>query len=88
MTPSTQMPVSMRALLQRINRKLAHGEVVLKKTRGQHARTQFGAYYVLHWRSNHVRHWHVDPEAWGRELGVLAAWEGLKKDTEGRRNDQ
>jgi hypothetical protein len=59
---------------------LAHEEEVLKKTRGQQARSNFGDYYVLHWRSNHVRHGHVDPEAWGRELGVLAAWEVVDKE--------
>ena len=77
-----KVPVSLRALQQRINRKLAHGEEVLKKARGASARAQLGDYYVLHWRSNHVRSWHVDPAVWGRELGVLKAWETLSEERE------
>ena len=77
---ASKVPVSLRALHQRINRKLAPQEEVLKKARGVYARAQFGNYYVLHWRSNHVRHWHVDPVKWGRELGVLAAWEVVEDE--------
>jgi hypothetical protein len=43
----TQVPVSMRALVQRINRKLAQDGEVLKKLRGERYRAEFGDYYIV-----------------------------------------
>jgi hypothetical protein len=68
-----RVPVSMRALIQRINRHLAKSDEMLKASRGRAAQSAFGTYYVLHWHSNTVRAWHVDPVALARELGVLEA---------------
>ena len=78
----TKVPVTMSALCQRINRKLAPQEEVLKKTRGGAARAQFSDYYTLHWRSNHVRQSHVDPATLAQELGVLGAWETVHIEEE------
>ena len=75
-----QMPITLRALIQRINRVLAKDQAVLKKVRGRYARGQCGDYYVLHWRSQRIRCWHVDPVALAQELGVLEAWEAVREE--------
>ena len=71
----TPVPVSTRALVQRINRKLKAEESVLKASRGARAQQDLGDYYLLDWRTNAVHAKDVDPEDLGRELGVLKAWE-------------
>jgi hypothetical protein len=78
------VPVTKRALIQRINRKL---EVTkgrdsiaarVKATRGGRAQTDLGDYYLLDAERGAVLDHHLDLEAYGRELGVLAAWERLE----------
>ncbi|SRR5258705_7202030 len=76
------VPVSLRALVQRINRRLKRdwdaqdqqGEM-LKATRGDRARQELGDYYILNPYRNFISRTHRDPETLGRELGVLAAFE-------------
>jgi len=69
------VPVTVRALSQRINRLLAVKGEELKKTRGTPARATLGSYYLL--RGNSVFADHVDLEALGRETGALADYERL-----------
>jgi hypothetical protein len=73
----TTIPVTKRALLQRINRKLkASGQHVLA-TRGTAARREVGEFYQVNVdRNSHVAS-HVNLERLGRELEVLAPWERL-----------
>jgi hypothetical protein len=67
--------VTMRALTQRINRRLRPDEA-LKATRGNgRARMDRGDFYVISYDHNFVAATHVDPESYARELGVLHAWE-------------
>jgi hypothetical protein len=79
------VPVSERALIQRINRKLAEEDQHLRKARGAQAQSNFGSYYIV----NQNRNWVVahargvdDGQAWledlGRELGVLSKWEHVE----------
>ena len=77
---ATKKPITMRALLQRINRKLAKEEQVLKTLRGHRYEHDLGRYYAVNWRTNLVTAPHVDPEQWGRELGVLRRWEVLQEE--------
>jgi hypothetical protein len=72
---SQGVPVSVRALYQRLNRKLAGKGLVLKASRGGRARTEVGSFYVIDTERNTVVVHHVNLEAYGRELGVLAQWE-------------
>jgi hypothetical protein len=74
-TKAKGVPVTLRALLQRINRKLAPEGRQLKKTRGTRWRGDLGDYYAIDVRRNILTAQHVDPEAWGREMGVLQPWE-------------
>jgi hypothetical protein len=69
------VPVSMRALIARINRKLAGQDERLKASRGARARVDCGDYYIVDIRHNALLGRNVDPEALGRELGVLRPWE-------------
>jgi len=70
-----RVPVTMRALIQRINRILAKDTEKLKIPRSNRARQELGEFYVLDLRINGVLQKHVDPEELGRELGVLQDYE-------------
>lgn len=63
--------VSTRALVQRINRQLASQDEMLKATRGDRWRDEVGDFYTLDLHTNRVVEVRVDPEALGRDLGVL-----------------
>jgi hypothetical protein len=71
----SKVPVSMRAIIQRINRKLKPDDEALKIARGEALRQQVGDYYRLNFRINGITGMDVDPEALARELGVLHDWE-------------
>jgi hypothetical protein len=73
-----KVPVTERALFQRINRKLAHENEQLKTCRGGQWENELGRYYVVDLNRNSITASDVDPEALGRELGVLARWEEIK----------
>ncbi len=77
-----KVPVSERALVQRINRKLCQMQPrsVLKKTKGARAKSDLGNYYILNTDSNGVDSHHVDPETLGRELEVLSDSEEPDED--------
>jgi hypothetical protein len=81
MPKTTQyVPVTERALVQRINRALAkagrHGHI-MKKTRGMSAQLDLGRFYVLDIDRNFVVRSHVDLESLGRQLEVFHAYEVL-----------
>jgi hypothetical protein len=68
-----KVPISMRALVQRINRALPDGQQ-LKTPRG-HARSSLGDFYVLNIARSWIVKHHVDPVALARELECLQPWE-------------
>jgi hypothetical protein len=70
------LPVTRRALEQRLGRLLAAEGKQLKRTKGEIALRDLGPYYVLH--NNSVVP--VELEALGRELGALADYECLFVD--------
>jgi hypothetical protein len=76
-----KVPVSMRAIIQRINRKLAVDDEVLKTTRGERAKFDLGSHFILDWRRNFIVAKYVDPEAYAREIGVLAEWEEVARES-------
>ena len=71
------VPITTRALVQRINRALAEDDEVLKAPRGEKALQELGQYYVLDFNRNAVTRKDVDIEELGRSLGVLKAFEKL-----------
>lgn len=79
-----RVPVTERAVMQRINRKFRTEDGApareLKKTRGARAKLDLGDFYVLDTERNFIDEHHVDPEALGRELGVLSESEEYCED--------
>lgn len=72
------MPVSPRALLARINRKLVHDGECMKTCRSDSRWWHdLGDYYVVDLSRNFLTHKHYDLEEWGRDLGCLKPYEGL-----------
>ena len=80
MPTSMQVPVSMRALLLRINRKLKKDGEVLKTLRGDRYEQDLGRYYSVNWRTTGLPRRTWIPVALGRELGALAAWEMVEEE--------
>lgn len=72
-----KMPVTMRSVIQRINRKLAREGKFLKATRGARLRSSLGNYVVIErYRGMQgIGDTKVNPEKLARELGVLQPWE-------------
>lgn len=71
------VPISRRALLQRINRALAGDSQVLKVTHGEFDRAEFGDYYIVDLGRHAVTKKKIDPIKLGRELGVIREHEHL-----------
>lgn len=72
-----KVPITEKALYQRINRKLRERGEVLKRARG-HVEITLGEYYVVNVKRNFVAQHHVSLDELGRKLGVLAEWESLQ----------
>jgi hypothetical protein len=70
------VPISTRALLQRINRRLAADGKVLKAARTAKVALSVGHYFVV--RGNRIARERINPEALARELGLLADWERVE----------
>jgi hypothetical protein len=83
-TQAQKVPVTMRALVQRINRRLVkkdkRGDKLLACRDNSPAIHELGAYYSINVGRNEISDTHVDPEKLGRELGVLQPWEKLAED--------
>jgi len=75
-----KVPLGERALIQRINRKLAKDGQVLKKLRGERWRTDLGEYYVVDLANNALKTWHVDLVAFAKELQVISPWEEVREE--------
>jgi hypothetical protein len=76
MTEGTLVPVSMRALIARINRKLKADDEKLCATR-ERWRGNLGDYFIVSLTSNIITCRHVDVEELARDIGVLRACERL-----------
>ena len=75
-----KVPISKRALVQRINRKLAKDGGLLRGVRGGAAVDRMGEYIRIDVSRSAIVEDNVDLEALGRELGVLRAYERLAED--------
>ena len=72
------VPVTEKALYQRINRKLRMQDSALKRARGR-VQSALGDYFVVDYYQNIVREHHVDLEQLGRRLKALEEWEALSE---------
>ena len=78
-TPTTTKPVSKRALIARVNRKLPEHHRI-KTLRGERWFSNLGRYYEVDEYTNAVINTHLDLEAYAKELGVLKGWEKLEDE--------
>lgn len=69
------VPVSTRALIQRVNRKLASRGEKVRATRGTNAQLSVGEYYILNITGNYVSRPRVDLEQLARDENALQPWE-------------
>ena len=69
--------ISARALIQRLNRKLAPNKVIKSNRRSDRLTEEMGAHYVLDLKAGRVAERHVDLAALGKKLGVMESWEQL-----------
>jgi hypothetical protein len=79
-TKRVTVPVTLKALTARINRKLKADGEMLKAARSVQVAASVGWYFVV--RGDAIVTRAVDPEELGRKLGVLAEWEHLHLDGE------
>jgi hypothetical protein len=78
MATKKTVPVSKRALIARLNRKLASDEEVVKITReNTRARQDLGEFYVVNFNRNHIVGSDIDLAEFGRKHDVLAEHEHL-----------
>ena len=77
MPAKKKVPVTARALVQRIARRLAGSHQKLRTYRGSDV--QLGRYYVVDARRNVLVEGAVDLEELGRRLEVLQGWEELRE---------
>jgi hypothetical protein len=75
-----KIPVSERALVARINRKLAQQGEKVCKSRTAWNYVSVGDYYVIDVNRNVTAGVAVDPESLAKELGVLKRYESLAED--------
>ena len=82
MKSSTKVPITERALIQRLNRKLKDDDLIVKKCRpGSTAYNELGDYFVVDLNRNFIVEKNLDPvdlQSMGRAKKVLADWEVLK----------
>ena len=72
----TTIPVTMKALMARINRKLGEDGAILKAARGDRIAESFGRFFIV--SGGRVTTQRVAPEQLARKLGVLQEWEHLE----------
>lgn len=78
MPKKAQVPVTTRAAIQRINRKLKADRQVLKKARGNAAKEDVGDYYVIDTERNILMRSRVDLTQFGRTIGAIENWEEVE----------
>jgi hypothetical protein len=75
----TEVSVTMRATIQRINRAI-RPDRELKTTRGARAKLDLGRYWLLNCSDNYPADVSVNPEHLARELGVLKDYERVVEE--------
>lgn len=73
----TGAPVSERALLARVNRRLAGEGRMLKVARGEAARREMGTYFLVDFGENAVVNKNVSLAKLGHKMGLLRPWERM-----------
>ncbi|HEY6131822.1 MAG TPA: hypothetical protein VIV27_07370 [Halioglobus sp.] len=71
------MQVSMIGLLHNINQKLAQDRLELRKSRNSRSVNKCGEYYAVNQNGDVLFAKDVNPELWGRELGILSEYDSV-----------
>jgi hypothetical protein len=71
--------LSEAAVIKRINRKIKHDGLCLRKSRVRY-RNELGDFYLVDVNRNYIDATWVDIEEYGRELSVIKPWEELEKE--------
>ena len=74
----TKVPVSLRAVIQRVQRKLEAKGEMLKGARDGAAMADLGKFYTIDVKRNCIVHRDIDIEQFAREVGALKAWEVVR----------
>jgi hypothetical protein len=77
---AAKIPVSERALIARINRKLAQDDEgeELRKSRSEYMKREWGTYYIVNTRLNIIKGWKLfDLEELAKEYDALKPYECL-----------
>jgi hypothetical protein len=75
-----KVAVSRRAVVQRVNRKLASQGQRMVAARSERVRQELGSYYVIDLNSNTVVWKRFDLAAYAQKLGALKTWERVEDD--------
>jgi len=85
MTTKQKVPVAERALIRRVNRKLAEKDQRLCKSRASHDEGRgpvfdhnLGEFYIIDTQRNFVHSTHVDLGTLAKEVGALSPWETVE----------
>jgi hypothetical protein len=73
----TKLKLTQRALMQRINRKLARNHQKLSTVRSAGHESNVGRYFILNVSRNVITETNIELEKLGRRLGVFKEWEEL-----------
>lgn len=76
----TSVPVTVRALFQRLNRRLKANDQKLVAARSERVRAEVGDYFVIDTARNTVVAMHVDLNELAREVGALAGHESVVEE--------
>jgi hypothetical protein len=75
----TTVPVSERAVIQRVNREVGRNDGALRAARGAKAEQELGRAHIVDLRRNSFVEKDCDPETIARTLGVLREWEHVSR---------
>lgn len=79
MVKAKKVPVSERAILARINRKISgEGRIIRKCRENSSGFSYLGRYHEVDVYKNTVTATHVDLESWAKEEGVLKDYETVE----------
>lgn len=70
--------LSVRTVIKRINRRLAHDDLILRAVRGQHEHSYLGWYYVTGLYNRTIEWTHENPATTAREMGLIRADEMIE----------
>jgi len=80
MPQQKKLPVSVKAAIQRINRRLRSDDQQVRTARSERLRLDVGWHYVIDTRRNFISEKDVDLEELGREVGALQDYETIRFD--------